>query len=138
MGDNDYKYVIDSLYQIQLGAKQSYAELLDNVDLSHKYRSIIREDLLREVDPSTTLESHLYYMKPEDEACRVYHKLKAKIRIYVPQKKKHLFGGETTEFEERTLTPEELASITPEQKELMGVIIAELQISKMGLMSYAV
>lgn len=138
MNDNDYKYVIDSLSVIQIGARLSYEELLDNRDLSRKYRSIIRQDLLQGMDPATTLESHLYYMQPDDSACRVYHKLKSKIRVYYPREKKHLFGPASLEYEEHVLTPEELASISPEQKEKMGIIIAELQLSKVGLMSYAV
>lgn len=138
MNDSDYKYILDSLSVIQIGARLSYQEMLDNRDLSRKYRSIIRQDLLNGIDPATTLESHLYYMKPEDDSCRVYQRLKAKIRVYYPKEKKHLFGRTSREYEERILTPEELAAISPEQKELMGLIIAELQIPKVGLMSYAV
>ena len=33
---------------------------------------------------------------------------------------------------------EELASISPEQKTLMGMMISELQLSKMGLMTFVI
>ena len=138
MGTEDYKYILDSLSLLQIGSRYTYRDLLDNIDVSYKYRCIIKQILLQEVDQDTTLESHLYYMKPEDESCRVYRQLKAKIRIYVPQTKKGFLGKVETPYEERTLSPEELASITPQQKEMMGIIVAELQLSKVGLLTFVV
>lgn len=138
MKENDYKYILDSMTAIQIGSRYTYQELLDDIDLSYKYRCIIKKILLQEVDAGTTLESHLYYMRPEDESCRIYQQLKSKIRLYVPKQKKHLGGKVSTEFEERVLTAEELSSISPEQKKLMGLMIAELQISRMALMTFVV
>ncbi len=138
MKDTDYRYILENMTAIQIGTKYTYRELVDDIDLSYKYRCIIKQILLQEVDADTTLESHLYYMMPEDESCRVYKQLRAKIRIYVPKVKKHFGGRSDTEFEERVLSSEELASIRPEQKKLMGIMIAEIQISKMGLMTFVI
>lgn len=138
MEDNDYKYVLDSLSVLQLGARFTYRELLDNIEISYKYRCIIKQYLLQEVDPDTTLESHLYYLAEQDESCRIYQQLRARIRVYVRKERVNRKGEMETLFEERTLTPQELASIRPEQKEWMGMVIAELQISKMGLMTFVV
>ena len=129
---------MENMSVLQIGAKYSYRELVDDIDLSYKYRCIIKQLLLQEVDADTTIESHLYYMKPQDESCRIYRQLRAKIRIYVPKVKKQLGGRTDTEFEERVLTAEELASISPEQKTLMGMMISELQLSKMGLMTFVI
>lgn len=129
---------MENMSVLQIGAKYSYRELVDDIDLSYKYRCIIKQLLLQEVDADTTIESHLYYMKPQDESCRIYRQLRAKIRIYVPKVKKHPGGRTDTEFEERVLTAEELASISPEQKTLMGMMISELQLSKMGLMTFVI
>ncbi len=138
MNENDYKYILDSLSLLQLGSRYTYRELLENIDISYKYRCIIKKIILQEVAEDTTLESHLYYMKPESESCRVYQQLRARIRIYVPVCKKRFGGREETSYEERVLTPEELSVISPQQKELMGMIISELQLSKMGLMNFVV
>ena len=138
MEDNDYKYVLDSLSVLQLGARFTYRELLDNIEISYKYRCIIKQYLLQEVDPDTTLESHLYYLAEQDESCRIYQQLRARIRVYVRKERVNRKGETQTLFEERTLTPQELASIRPEQKEWMGMVIAELQISKMELMTFVV
>lgn len=138
MKETDYRYIMENMSVLQIGAKYSYRELVDDIDLSYKYRCIIKQLLLQEVDADTTIESHLYYMKPQDESCRIYRQLRAKIRIYVPKVKKYLGGRTDTEFEERVLTAEELASISPEQKTLMGMMISELQLSKMGLMTFVI
>lgn len=138
MGDADYKYMLDSLSVLQIGARYTYRELLDDTEVSYKFRCIIKQHILQEVADDTTLESHLYYLAPGDESCRIYRQLKAKIRVYVRKEKTNRKGDTEILFEERTLTPEELASIRPQQKELMGMIIAELQISKVGLMSFVV
>lgn len=138
MKENDYKYILDSMTAVQIGSRFTYQELLDNIDLSYKYRCIIKQILFQEVAPETTLESHFYYMRPEDESCRVYQQLRSKIRIYVPVEKKHFGGKVSTEYEERVLSAAELASISPEQKKLMGLMIAEIQISRMGLMTFVV
>ena len=74
---------MENMSVLQIGAKYSYRELVDDIDLSYKYRCIIKQLLLQEVDADTTIESHLYYMKPQDESCRIYRQLRAKIRIYV-------------------------------------------------------
>ena len=138
MAQNDYKYILESLSFLQVGARYTYAELQDDIDFSYKFRCIIKQIFLKEIDPDTTIESHLYYMSAEDESCRVLSLIKAKIRLYVPITKKHAGGRSSTEYEERILTPEELASITPEQKQMMNMMIFELQISKLGLMTYAI
>ena len=138
MAESDYKYILESLSTIQVGARYTFAELQDNVDFSYKFRCIIKRTFLAEVAPDTTLESHLYYMKPEDESCEILTLIKSKIRLYVPRQKKGRGGRTVTEYEERVLTPKELSSISPEQKKAMGMMIFELQINKLGLMSYAI
>jgi hypothetical protein len=136
--NNDYKYVLDSLSVLQLGSRFTYRELLDDIEISYKFRCIIKQHILQEVDADTTLESHLYYLSDVDESFRVYQQLKVKIRIYVRKKRMNRKGEEEISFEERTLTPGELVCLRPEQKKMMGIIIAELQLSKVGLMSFVV
>ena len=77
--NNDYKYVLDSLSVLQLGSRFTYRELLDDIEISYKFRCIIKQHILQEVDADTTLESHLYYLSDVDESFRVYQQLKVKI-----------------------------------------------------------
>lgn len=136
--NSDYKYILNSFTLIQIGARWTYQELLDNVDLSYKFRCIIKQIILKEVDQDTTLESHFYYLSPDSETCRALTSLKAKIRLYVPEQKKHRSGSIETLFEEKTMSPEMLASYSPEQKKTLGFQIFELQLSKVGLMTFVI
>ena len=138
MGNNDYKYVIDTLSYLLLGTKYTYEEIVYNNDISLKYRTIIRRCFEREVDiATTTLESHLYYMKPEDDSFDIYRRLHARVRVYLPVARiRH--GHEKTEYEEHIYKIAELAAIRPQDKEAAGMIIHELQLSKVSLMSFAI
>lgn len=138
MENNDYKYVIDTLSYLLLGAKYTYEEIVYNNDISLKFRTIVRRYFEKEVDiATTTLESHLYYMKPGDESLALYRRLHARVRVYIPvTRKKH--GHDETEYEERIYKIAELADIPPQDKEAAGMIIHELQLSKVSLMSFAV
>ncbi len=133
MSEQDFKYYLDSLTVISIGAKYSYRELIREENISLKYRTICKRCFTAEVDPETTLESHLYYMKPEDESCDIYTRLKTKVIILEPE----LHGGHVR-YAEKEMKIGELAGIPAEEKERRGIIIREVRISKMGLGSFAV
>ena len=103
---NDYKYIMEGLTEIAVGTRYTYAELEDNPELSYKFRCIIKRFFEQEVGRETSLESHLYYMKPEDESCRIYAQIKAKIRVYCPVTGKS-FGRTKTIYKEQILKADE-------------------------------
>ena len=59
----DYKYVIQDTSRVLLGAKYSYAELLEDASCPFKFQSIVEHYILKDADPSDTLESVFYYME---------------------------------------------------------------------------
>lgn len=131
----DYRYIIDNLSELSVGARYQYQELVDNIDLSYKYRCIIKRFLLQEVDPGTTIEEHFYTMRMDSESYEIYHQLRTRIRCYVRSGKRRLFGSEG--YEERMLPIEELAAMSYEDKRAQNMMITEIEIPKMRLMSYA-
>ncbi|MDD6715475.1 MAG: hypothetical protein PUF49_03765 [Firmicutes bacterium] len=133
---NDYKYIMEGLTDIAVGARYTYAELEDNPELSYKFRCIIKRFFEQEVGRETSLESHLYYMKPEDESCRIYTQIKAKVRVYCPVTSKSS-GRTKTIYKEQTLAADELSKIPLSEKNRRGMIVHELQLSKLGLMTFA-
>lgn len=133
----DFKYEMNDLTVLYYGAKYTYQEILDDVVSSFKLKHIIRIYFLNEVDPETTIESHLYYMEPESESALVYKQLKVKVRVSVPVIKKKLFGGEEKRYTEKIIPIEKFMEWTPEEKKQQGIVIHEVQISKLGLMSFA-
>ena len=133
-GYSDFKYVMNDLTQISFGARYTYGELLEEEQVSLQFQSVIRRYFLPEVDRDTTLESHLYYLKPEDREYEIFCQLRAKVRIVEPRRKKGLFGSGNVLYQEQQIGIRELAAMDPAEKQKRGLVIQELQISKVGLM----
>ncbi len=133
----DYKYIMDDLSRLQIGSHFTYKELADNEDLSYKYRSIIKRFIEREVEEDTTLESHFYYLQKDSNSNDIYKRLKTKVRSYIPTRKKRFGGGFDTVYKEELMDVADFCEMTPEIKKNKGLMIAEIQMSKVGLMTYA-
>ena len=58
--EEDFKYFMQDMEKIYLGARYSYQELMGNELVPFKFRTIIERYLTRELDQETTLESHFY------------------------------------------------------------------------------
>lgn len=132
----DYRYILDDLSHIAVGARYCYQELADNMDVSYKFRCIIKRVLEREAGPQMTIESHLYGMTTDSESYQVYHHLRTKVRCYRRSRKRRLFGS--ARYEETLMPIEELAAMTIEEKTTARLLITEIQIPKMRLANYAI
>lgn len=133
-----YRYVIDQMTSIEIGARWTYEELIENVEVSHKFRQICRSVFEAEVDGSTTIESHLYYLDRTSRSYEIYKKLKTKVTCMIPDTKKKPKEDGTPYYRQEVFQVDDLVKVPPETKERMGVIIQEIQVSKMGLSSVVV
>lgn len=57
MADQDFKYIIQDLTNIYLGARSTYEELMEDENVPHKLKEIIVRVMLTEVAPDTTPET---------------------------------------------------------------------------------
>ena len=136
MTDNDFKYMLKDLYRLYFGVKSSYRELMENEDTYTRFKAVCRQYLMEEVDPETTLESHLYYLTPDQPAAEVYKGLGARVKLSVPSVQKGLFGKEQRIFKEEIWSVEELMALSAHQKQFRGIVLSELQISKRKLREF--
>lgn len=60
MADQDFKYIIQDLTNIYLGARSTYEELMEDENVPHKLKEIIVRVILTEVAPDTTPENHVF------------------------------------------------------------------------------
>lgn len=51
MADQDFKYIIQDLTNIYLGARSTYEELMEDENVPHKLKEIIVRVMLTEVAP---------------------------------------------------------------------------------------
>jgi len=138
MTSNDFKYMMQDLYRVYFGVQCTYREILENEDAYYKFKAICRQYLVTEGDPDTTLESHLYYLTPDQPAAQTYRQLGARVKVNVPTVRKGLFGKEQKVFAEELWTIEDLMAISAHSKQFRGIVLSELQIPKIKLREFAV
>lgn len=136
--NRDYKYFMQDTGSVYLGAKLSYAEILQDEMVNFKYKSIVEHYIFKDTDPETTLESHLYYMTKDQFSYRTYEQLKAKVKINILEEKKTLLGGKKTGYTTKFMPLAAFADMNLAQKKAKGVVIQELALSKLGLMTFSV
>ena len=136
--NSDFKYFMQDTGSIYLGAKFSYAEILEQEMVSFKYKSIIEHYIMKDTDPETTLESQLYYMTPDQFSYKTYMQLRAKVKVSMLVSKRRLFGGEKTIYENKVIKLDELVNINLAKKKQCGMVIQELLLSKLALMAFNV
>ncbi len=138
MTSNDFKYMMQDLYRVYFGVQCTYREILENEDAYYKFKAGCRQKLVTEVEPDTTLESHLYYLTPDQPAAQIYRQLGARVKVNVPTVRKGLFGKEQKVFAEELTTIEDLMAISAHSKQFRGIVLSELQIPKIKLREFAV
>lgn len=136
--NRDYKYFMQDTGSVYLGAKLSYAEILQDEMVNFKYKSIVEHYIFKDTAPETTLESQLYYMTKEQFSYRTYQQLKARVKISILEEKKSLFGKKKTGYVTKTMPLSAFADMNLAQKKAQGVVIQELILSKLGLMAFSV
>lgn len=136
--NRDYKYFMQDVGSIYLGAKLSYAEILRDEMVNFKYKSIIEHYIFKDTAPETTLESQFYYMTKEQFSYRTYEQLKTRVKVSVLVEKKNLFGKGKTVYETKMLKLSEFVEMNLAQKKAKGLIIQEIALSKLGLVSFSV
>lgn len=136
--DNDFKYFMQDTSYAYLGARFSYAEIMEEEMVSFKYKCIVEHYILKDTDPETTLESQLYYMTPDQFSYRTYMKLKAKVKVSILVRKKSLFGKEKMVYENKVMKLDELVQMNLAKKKQCGMIIQELILSKLAIMAFSV
>ena len=132
----DFKYMLQDVSRIYIGAKYTYRELMENPEMAFKFKSVIEYYLLKETDPDTSLESDFYYMKPESFSYRTYEQLKVKLKISILTEKQGRGGKKERVYRERVVSLEELAAMPLAQKKKDGIVVQELILSKLALISF--
>lgn len=136
--DRDFKYMLQDAGQIYLGARFSYGELLGEEMVNFKLKTIISQYILKEVDASSTLESHFYYMTEDSFSYQTYRELKVKIKVSMPEEKRGLTGKVRTVYKDKVYSLKEFVELNLARKKQSGIIVREIVFSKLGLMTFTV
>lgn len=136
MENKDYKYTMADYSNIYLGAKLSYREIIEHVDVNFKIKAIIERYFFKDLEPDTTLESHFYYMTPEEFAAKTYLQLKVKVKFNILEEKKGVFGKTKRIYVTKILPIQKFMELNLAKKKAGGVVIQEIVFPKMSLLSF--
>lgn len=134
----DFKYMLQDVSRIYIGAKYTYRELMQNPEMNFKFKSVIEHYLFKETNPDTSLESDFYYMEQGSFSYRTYEQLKVKLKVSILTSKKGKKGTTERSYTERILSLRELTGIPVEQKKRDGIVVQELILSKLALTSFVI
>ena len=123
---------------MNIGAKYSFQELLEEEMVPFKLKAIISQYILKEADRDTTLESQFYYLEPEGFLYETFRQLKVKVKVQRQKERKTLFGKKKLEYKEEILSLKELTEINLARKKGSGMLIREIVISKLAMMTFTV
>lgn len=131
----DYKYCIQDTNCLYIGAKYTFAELMEAEDIMFKFRKIAAESLLNGSDKDDTLETFLYYLDPHDFRVQVLKQMRSKVRVNVIKEKKNLLGKVSKEYVTEFISIPKLVAMSVEDKEAVGMVIQELRVNKLAMVT---
>lgn len=132
----DQKYCMQDVGNVYVGTKYTIDEILENEEIPFKFRLVTERYILPEADREDTLESHLYYLDAKSFLVKIYKQIKAKVKVNLIETKHTITGKEKASYVTKTMTVEQLAAMSPEEKEKVGVVIQEISVSKFALMAF--
>ena len=131
----DYKYSMQDTTRLYIGSKYTFRELLEEEDISFKFRLILEKYVLPEADLDDTLESHLYYLGAETFLVKIYKQIKAKVKVNVIEERNSILGGRKKQYVTKVFTMDQLVAMSPAEKERVGMVVQELSVSKLAMTS---
>ena len=131
----DYKYFIQDAGSFYVGAKYTLKEITLNEDILYKFRKVTAESIMPSFSGEDTLETVLYYLKPDDFTLQVFKRMGAEVKVSVKVKQKHLFKPAEEVYRTKYLKINELTAMSEDEKKEAGLFIQELKGSKLALLT---
>lgn len=132
----DYKYCMQDVSSVYIGSKYTFEEIREGDNIPFKFQLLVERYVLPEADLADTLETHLYYLSEKSFLVKIYEQLKGRVKINILEEKKSLAGKSRRDYTTKLIPVRQLAAMSAEEKELAGVVIQELVISKLALMGF--
>lgn len=129
--NRDYKYIMQELSTLYIGAKYTYDEMIEAQEVPFKVKTLINTYIKPELQgEDLSIESHFYYMDGSGFAYQTFLQLKTRVRFSILRDKGPRQGSYVTKMEKL----QDFIKMSPAEKEARGVFIQEIGISKLALM----
>lgn len=132
--EQDFKYIIQSFSDVFIGARFTYEEAAEHVDMPGKlksaiYRMIYSDDVKRE----ETIGAHLLRLQEKDMGYLFYSQLKIKIKVLFPKTVVNKKGVQKETAIEKIYTVKEFVSDEKLKGKQEEFIVQEISFSKLHL-----
>ena len=137
--NNDFKYVMHDLTNVYIGAKYTYDEIMNSDEVPFKFKVILSHYMLKEIAGNTTLENHLFFMKPTDESYIIYKQMKAKFKLNVFREDGH--GKGKPGYVQKEYKIQEIVEGTEAaflHANMNTIFVEELHLTTLGLMAVGI
>ncbi|MBQ8816456.1 MAG: hypothetical protein IJZ84_04145 [Lachnospiraceae bacterium] len=134
----DYRYVLQNTSALSIGARFNFGDIVIEEEVPFKFRTIMSKYALSEVDREDTFESVFYYMQPEGFLYEVFLQLRTKVRVSQLTEVKSMFGRTKRSYKEHIYSLKEFTAIPKAEKERLGIVVQEVQFSKLAIMAFSV
>ena len=137
--NNDFRYVMQDMTNVYIGAKYTYDEIMNVDEVPFKLKVILSHYMLKEIAGNTTLENHIFYMKPDDMSYMVYKRMKARFKLNVFKEDGHGKGKPgyiQKEYKIQDIVEGPEAAMLHEK--MNQIFVEEMHITKLGLLSVSV
>ena len=134
--DDSFKYLLQDITNIYLGARYTYKELVEDEEhVPFKLQQVIYHYFLQEVDENTTPENHLFFLTRDSKSYEAYRKMKAVFRMSVYENGgKGRFGIiKKPGYVTKEYPLDEVVDSVELHQKMDTIIVEEVRISKMGL-----
>lgn len=136
MSNQDFKYVMQDMTNVYIGAKYSYEELMELDEVPFKLKTILSHYMLKEVACDTKIEDHIFYLNETDMSYMVYDQMKARFRLSVWQDEKD--GVKTPGYKSRVYRIKEIVGNEELMRKKDTIIVEEMHITKLGLLGVSI
>ncbi len=137
--NNDFRYVMQDMTNVYIGAKYTYDEIMNVDEVPFKLKVILSHYMLKEIAGNTTLENHIFYMKPDDMSYMVYKRMKARFKLNVFKEDGHGKGKPgyiQKEYKIQDIVEGPEAAMLHEK--MNQIFVEEMHITKLGLLSISI
>ncbi|MCD7818451.1 MAG: hypothetical protein LUH07_05315 [Lachnospiraceae bacterium] len=133
----DYRYIMQDTGRLYVGGKFSFGDLVEEKDVPFKFQAIMSTYVIKELDPDTTVESLFYYMEATGMVYKTFEALRTKIKVSELKEIRKFGGGTKKEYREQIYSLDDFIAMKPAEKEQKGILIQEIQCSKLAIMSFS-
>lgn len=128
--NRDFKYVMQDVSRVYIGAKYTYREMMDSDEIPFKLKAILSHYILKEVAEDTTPENHIFYIRDTDLSYMVYRQLRARFQMDFPV----LSRKGTWQYRREYHTIDEIIRHTEWKSKQDEIVVGEMVLTKLHIM----